>query len=446
MTLVARYKAALATASRKSADYSERHFVRFGYLAWCIPLAGSIDYLVGNPSIDTLCIRLSVALLAIPLALHPRLRGVQAERFYIYFSFIIAYAFPFAYGNMLVMNAACAPAGQETHMIWIFQYIIALFLFIQLANSGVLALTLWGVSSLAALAPLLWLSAPNYEELQRVLIYPVSGYATALLFGILTNRNIDIVNTEKIRAAAAIGSNVAHELRTPLASIRTLSRGIARYLPTLIDSYERNQVAERSSDSIDRRQFEQLKTLVGRIESEVDYSNTIIDMLLVNTADKPLVGLEFDRFWASSAIEEAVARYPFNNSQEKQLIRIDSAQDFEIHAPRLLVVHVLFNLIKNGLYYVQRGQKGAITISTTRGETNQVEVRDTGAGIPPAVLSQIFEPFYTTTLTGQGAGIGLSFCSMVMQSVGGKIECASAQDEYTAFTLSFPTEPQRIQA
>ena len=434
----------IAAAIRRSATYSEKHFFLYGCLAWLSPIATIHDRFVADAVYDTLPIRLSAAILAAPLLFHARLR--DSKFFPYYFAILVAYGFPFTFGYIMVANALQTPAGAEVHITWIFQYVIALFLFIQLTNNAVLIFILWTVATTFALLPILWTTNPNLSEFRAVAITPFFGYLTALLFGALTNRNIDIVNTEKIRAAAAIGSNVAHELRTPLASIRTLSRGIARYLPALIDSYERNQVAERSSDSIDRRQFEQLKTLVGRIESEVDYSNTIIDMLLVNTADKPLVGLEFDRFWASSAIEEAVARYPFNNSQEKQLIRIDSAQDFEIHAPRLLVVHVLFNLIKNGLYYVQLGQKGAITISTTRGETNQVEVRDTGAGIPPAVLSQIFEPFYTTTLTGQGAGIGLSFCSMVMQSVGGKIECASVQDEYTAFTLSFPTEPQRIQA
>ncbi|MFP6817049.1 MAG: ATP-binding protein [Pseudomonadales bacterium] len=54
-------------------------------------------------------------------------------------------------------------------------------------------------------------------------------------------------------------------------------------------------------------------------------------------------------------------------------------------------------------------------------------------------MKQIFERFYTTTQTGQGAGIGLSFCNMVMESIGGSISCESVQGEYTRFTLNFPT-------
>ena len=208
-------------ASRKSAAYSERHFVLFGYLAWCIPLATLIDYSVGNPYYDTLYVRLSVSILALPLIFYPKLSGVFSEKHYIYFSFITTYAFPYCYAHMLVMNAASAPPGAEIHMLWIFQYIIALFLFIQLINNGTLAVLLWMLASVLALAPIPLIKGANYVELQRVIVFPVSGYLTALLFGILTNRNIDIVNTEKIRTAAAIGSNIAHELRTPIAELRS---------------------------------------------------------------------------------------------------------------------------------------------------------------------------------------------------------------------------------
>jgi two-component system CAI-1 autoinducer sensor kinase/phosphatase CqsS len=339
----------------------------------------------------------------------------------------------------MVANALETPTGVEVHVTWIFQYIIALFIFVQLIINGSLTFLLWLCAAAFSLTPILWASEPNSVELQRVTATPFFGYLTALLFGILTNRNIDIVNTEKIRTAAAIGSNIAHELRTPLASVRSLSHGLRNYLPSLIDGYNKAKEAELEVDEIRPRQMEQLESLLTRIESEVDYSNTIIDMLLINTADKPLTGVEYDRFFASSAIEESINRYPFNNQRERQLIRVEITEDFEIHAPRLLIVHVLFNLIKNGLYYVQRGGKGNITISTDVVDTGgRLVVHDTGAGISDEALKQIFEKFYTTTKTGQGAGIGLSFCEMVMKSVGGEISCTSVEDEYTTFTLTFP--------
>ena len=58
---------------------------------------------------------------------------------------------------------------------------------------------------------------------------------------------------------------------------------------------------------------------------------------------------------AVEAVEEAVSRFPFNNSTERTLIDVRIGDDFAAFAPKPLVVHVLFNLIKNGLYFVQKG-------------------------------------------------------------------------------------------
>lgn len=429
----------LDIAAQKSAAYSERHFFLFGCLAWFIPFATVIDYVVGKPYYDTLPIRLSVSLLAIPLLFTKHLSGSRDDKFYIYFAFLMGYAFPFCYGHMLTMNAAYAPPGEQIHMLWIFQYFIALFLFIQLAVSGVLALVIWLAASLLALAPLCWLEHVNWIEVRRVLLYPVSGYLTALIFGILTNRNIDIVNTEKIKTAAAIGSNIAHELRTPLASVRSLAHGLKKHLPQLIDGYEKAKAKDLDVEPIRPKQLERIKQALTSIEDEVEYSNTIIDMLLINTADKPLTGLEYDSFNASSVIAESVSRYPFNNTNERRLINVDESYDFRISAPRLLIVHVLFNLIKNALYYVQRAGKGTITISARpNGATNQILVHDTGSGMSQLIQKQMFERFYTTTQTGQGAGIGLSFCRMVMETIGGSVTCDSVEGEHTTFTLEFP--------
>jgi C4-dicarboxylate-specific signal transduction histidine kinase len=99
----------------------------------------------------------------------------------------------------------------------------------------------------------------------------------------------------------------------------------------------------------------------------------------------------------------------------------------------------MFNLIKNGLHSVQRSGKGSVVIRLERSEgRNLINVKDSGAGIPANVQGQIFERFFTTIHFGQGAGIGLSFCKMVMQGIEGEIQCESEEGEYTLFRLYFP--------
>ena len=162
-------------------------------------------------------------------------------------------------------------------------------------------------------------------------------------------------------------------------------------------------------------------------------------MLLVNTAGQPLFQTKQEPVSTTECISDAVRRYPFNNKTERNLLFTSTEIEFYIHAPKLLIVHVLFNLIKNGLYYVQRNGSGTIEIRTCiLGDVNYIVVHDTGPGIPLENQGQIFDRFYTTTDSGQGAGIGLSFCKIVMESIGGQIVCESVEGEYTTFKLRFP--------
>ncbi len=337
------------------------------------------------------------------------------------------------------MNAAYAPADQEIHIIWILQYFIALFLFIQIIVSGSLATVLWMVASIFALLPALLYTSANYTELERVFIYPITGYLTALAIGILTNRKTAIINSEKADAATAIGANLAHELRTPLASIGALSKGAGNLLPILADAYEKAKTAGLDVKELRSNQVTILSSSLQAIRNEVDYSNTIIDMLLMNTTDKSLSDLESQVFSVREAAHESLSRFPFNNQRERSLVEISIEEDFDMKAPRLLIIHLLFNLIKNALYSVQKAGKGSIRIEAEQHSHGcYIKVLDTGTGIPPGVRAHIFERFYTTTPTIQSAGIGLSFCKLVMESIGGSIKCDSVEGEYTTFTLEFP--------
>jgi two-component system CAI-1 autoinducer sensor kinase/phosphatase CqsS len=248
-----------------------------------------------------------------------------------------------------------------------------------------------------------------------------------------------MVQTEKLRAASAIGANLAHELRTPLASIAAISKGTENLLPALTDAYQKAKSAGIEVRPLRDNQVSILRDSLSTIRNEVDYSNTIIDMLLMNTADKALSNVETERFSVKEAAQESVSRFPFNNQKERALVAVSIAEDFEIDAPRLLIIHVLFNLIKNALYSVQKAGKGDISITAERrAQGDCITVHDTGMGISPSVRAHIFERFYTTTPTVQSAGIGLSFCKLVMDSIGGSIRCDSVEGEYTTFTLDFP--------
>jgi signal transduction histidine kinase len=66
--------------------------------------------------------------------------------------------------------------------------------------------------------------------------------------------------------------------------------------------------------------------------------------------------------------------------------------------------------------------------------------KDTGAGIPPAVLDKIFEPFFSTKDVGHGTGLGLYITHQIVQQHGGTIRVESTAGEGTTVTLRLPRE------
>jgi len=96
---------------------------------------------------------------------------------------------------------------------------------------------------------------------------------------------------------------------------------------------------------------------------------------------------------------------------------------------------VLINLIKNALEAMEAG--GTITV-TTAAENGYVtvSVHDTGKGIPPDILPQIFNPFFTTKKTG--TGLGLAVINKIIEDHHGNITVTSSPDQGTKFTVALP--------
>jgi signal transduction histidine kinase len=105
---------------------------------------------------------------------------------------------------------------------------------------------------------------------------------------------------------------------------------------------------------------------------------------------------------------------------------------------------VFMNLILNGIQAMSDG--GTITISTrlhtlnTNGQTVsfvQIEVRDTGIGIPEENLEHIFDPFFTSK--DEGSGLGLSISHQIVQEHGGYVTVESKVGKGTSFLVNIPT-------
>ena len=141
----------------------------------------------------------------------------------------------------------------------------------------------------------------------------------------------------------------------------------------------------------------------------------------------------------SSAIHSAVNQYGFDDEVMRQRVQLDISQDFVVKLNETLFNFVLFNLLRNAMYYFDSYPNSTICIRTEVGEyENRVIFSDTGPGIPQDYLTRIFDDFFSHNKSG-GSGLGLGYCQRVMKAFGGSIRCESQEGEFTEFHLSFPT-------
>lgn len=241
---------------------------------------------------------------------------------------------------------------------------------------------------------------------------------------------------EKSKGMAMIAGSVAHELRTPLRTIESNLEGIQRFFPALLDGYQAAKQADLIADKLYPREVEALLTAVDDSLLETKSAKLVIDSLLKTINYGKVKQGELSVCKVSACIKEALKRYPFKDSQDA-LVECDVSDDFAFMGNRLMLIHVLFNLIKNALYYIKAAGKGRIYIWLESSEQqNCLCFKDTAMGIGEKILPNIFDRFFSKT--ENGSGVGLAFCREVLNGFGGEIACESVESQFAKFTLTFP--------
>ncbi len=264
--------------------------------------------------------------------------------------------------------------------------------------------------------------------------YPPGIVFIAIALGFLT---IAIVKYDLLNPMS-LAATFAHEMRTPLATIRNQASGIAIYLPALLEGYMRAMEHKLVPPGIPARHLQYFSGISAKIMTEIDKSNAVIDILLATSALETPENIQLGRHMIGACIVEALDRYPFE-ADMRERTKVSIKSDFEFHGSDTLLVAVLFNLLNNSIHALNAAGKGEIHIETRATEScNILAFTDTGPGIPKEILPNIFAPYYSTKHKAGGLGIGLAFCKKVMAVFRGNISCHSAEAEYTTFTLEFP--------
>jgi histidine kinase len=215
--------------------------------------------------------------------------------------------------------------------------------------------------------------------------------------------------------------DVSHELRTPLTAIKGSMEGLMDgILPASDETYQQiHQEADRLNRLVDDLQE------LSRVEAgayELDLRPTQLAPLLETVSKR------------------------FRQQFETKRVGLDlnlPAGLPPVRADEHRILQVLSNLTANALQYTPAG--GTVTINAARaGESVQITVRDTGAGIAPDHLAQLFDRFYRvdksrSRAAGGGSGIGLTIAKYLVEAHGGEIRAESeGVGKGSAFSFTLP--------
>lgn len=216
-------------------------------------------------------------------------------------------------------------------------------------------------------------------------------------------------------------SNVTHELKTPITSIRG-------FIETLKNGSINNpQVAERFLEIIDI-EAERLHELIN-------------DILLLSEIESKPNEVNLENFDLKSMVNDVFAVMQ-NIAKEKNISLDNRVSDkIFVKANRNRMKQLILNLVDNGVKY--NTQNGSVSVDAYREEGKIViSVKDTGIGIPSEDIPRIFERFYRVdrgrSRDRGGTGLGLSIVKHIVNLYNGDIKLNSVVGEYTEFVIRIP--------
>jgi signal transduction histidine kinase len=148
----------------------------------------------------------------------------------------------------------------------------------------------------------------------------------------------------------------------------------------------------------------------------------------------------------NSVVEDTLSlvAHPFRTSHVSVIKNLQEDLPVMLGSPNRLQ-QVFLNLFLNARDAMPGG--GILQVRTNaRNGSVEIEITDTGAGIPRENVNKIFDPFFTTKAIGRGTGLGLSVSYGIIKEHAGKIDVRSAAGKGTSFHLEFPVARKAIHA
>ncbi|AIF81932.1 putative periplasmic sensor histidine kinase [endosymbiont of Acanthamoeba sp. UWC8] len=342
-------------------------------------------------------------------------KSFQQKYLHLYWYFTVTFCLPLASSFMLF-----ASHGDN---FWVINGVLAaisLYLFVD-AISFLVLLSI-GVVFGYVIFTLAGQKVGNTEDYNALTIGYI--YLFLMFISLFFFRRKEKEQEERVQNMHIFGGAMAHEVKSPLATLNMCASTITGQLEKTY-----NESHDKEHFSIQKEDMEILLQFSKMLEKVSVQGISTVDGLLTSLKSD-VIADDKEVYFIKDCVLQAVSEYQaLNNNLNK--ISIKLTNNFKFYGSLHYLKHVLFNLLSNSYKY--GGRNIEIDIWT---KGNQLYFRDKGKGIAEEDLPYIFDRFYSKNKTG--TGIGLAFCKMVMEDIGGNINCKSKLGEYTEFALFFP--------
>ncbi|MDO8540682.1 MAG: PAS domain-containing protein [Opitutaceae bacterium] len=261
--------------------------------------------------------------------------------------------------------------------------------------------------------PIVWTCSPMLDE--RATLVGIVAVGRDLT----EHRKLEaqLLQAQKLAALGVMAGGIAHELRNPLA----ICSAAAQFLM-------KEEIAPEF-----RRECAQ-KVGVG-----VSRASTIIEHLLKFA--RPSERKDFEILDLIPVLHETLVLV--DNQARIQGIEVSAefpAAPVLVHGDAHLLQQVFMNLLLNAVNAMPDGGRLTVRADTAAYQVT-VRVTDTGHGIPPEVIGNIFDPFFARSTENKGTGLGLPLCYAIVKQHGGSIEVQSVPEQGSTFTVTLNTAP-----
>jgi signal transduction histidine kinase len=231
-------------------------------------------------------------------------------------------------------------------------------------------------------------------------------------------------HTAKLATMGELAAGIAHELNNPLATVSLRTEALLADLP---------------ADDPQRRALD-------IIAQEVERMGKLVANLLHSSRRAEMQKTSTDM---REEIEKTLELLHYHLRKRQIKVIQHFAPDVPlVLADRQQFRQVFLNLFTNASDAMLPGGRLTLRVHVQESDDHRapevapwvvVEISDTGRGIPPGLLSKVWEPFYTTKPAGQGTGLGLPICRRIIEAHGGTIDISSVPYQGTTIRIVLPT-------